>query len=224
MKKMLLLSILSSVSVMAAAQERGQVLSSTPIVEQIPVPRQVCGNETVYTGPRTTGGGAVLGAIAGGAAGNAIGGGSGRVAATALGLIGGAFLGNHIEGNGRPEYQNVQRCGTETAYESRTTGYDVVYEYAGRRYTTRTQSDPGRYINVRVQPEEPRAYRRSNDDGYGYNGGNGSSYSERGAPSPYATAPLPPPQMVSPGVTVIEYDGNEPRPYYPYPPPRGQWR
>lgn len=224
MKKMLLLSILSSVSVMAAAQERGQVLSATPIVEQIPVPRQVCGNETVYTGPRTSGGGALLGAIAGGATGNAIGGGGGRAAATALGLIGGAFLGNQIEGNGRPQYQNVQRCGTETAYESRTTGYDVVYEYAGRRYTTRTQNDPGRYINVRVQPEEPRAYRRYNDDDHRYNGREDSGYTERGAPSPYATAPYPPQQYVQPGVTVIEYESGEPRPYYQYPPARGNWR
>lgn len=226
MKKILLLSILSSVSALAAAQERGQVLSVTPIVEQVAVPRQVCGNETVYTGPRTSGGGAVLGAIAGGAAGNAVGGGSGRAAATAIGLIGGALLGNHIEGNGRPEYRNVQRCGTETAYENHTAGYDVVYEYAGRRYTTRTQNDPGRYINVRVQPEEPRASRRYNDDGYA--GGSqdryGSAYSERGVSSPYSTAPLPPPQFASPGVTVIEYDSGEPRPYYPYSPPRRNWR
>lgn len=222
MKKILLLSILSSVSALAAAQERGQVLSVTPIVEQVAVPRQVCGNETVYTGPRTSGGGAILGAIAGGAAGNAVGGGSGRAAATAIGLIGGALLGNHIEGNGRPEYQNVQRCGTETAYENRTAGYDVVYEYAGRRYTTRTQNDPGRYINVRVQPEEPRAYQRYDENSYN------SGYSERGVVnSPYATSPPPPPPppaYVSPDVTVIEYGYGGPRPYSPYPPPRHQWR
>ena len=132
MKKILLFSLMASASAMAMAQERGRVLSVTPIIEQVAVPRQVCGNETVYTGPRTSGGGAVLGAIAGGAAGNAIGGGNGRAAATALGVIGGAVLGNHIEGNGRPEYQNVQRCGVQTIYENRTAGYDVVYEYAGR--------------------------------------------------------------------------------------------
>ncbi|MCB1980299.1 MAG: glycine zipper 2TM domain-containing protein [Burkholderiaceae bacterium] len=215
MKKILLLSLLAGVSSLAAAQERGRVLSVTPIIEQVAVPRQVCGNETVYTGPRTSGGGAVLGAIAGGAAGNAIGKGGGRAAATALGVIGGAVLGNHIEGNGRPEYQTVQRCGTETTYENRTAGYDVVYEYAGKRYTTRTQYDPGRTIALSVQPEEPRYYERYDDDGY----------SERGVvTSPYATAPLPPPAVVSPGVTVIEYGYPGPRPYYPYPPPRPHWR
>lgn len=214
MKKILLFSLIAGASAMAAAQERGRVLSVTPIIEQVAVPRQVCGNETVYTGPQTSGGGAVLGAIAGGAAGNAIGGGSGRAAATALGVIGGALLGNHIEGNGRPDYQTVQRCGTQTAYENRTAGYDVVYEYAGKRYTTRTQSDPGRYIPLTVQPQE-QGYYQPYDDRYG----------ER-APlaSPYATAPLPPQPMVAPGVTVIEYGYEGQRPYYPYPPPRPHWR
>jgi uncharacterized protein YcfJ len=208
MKKILLFSLIASASAMAMAQERGRVLSATPIIEQVAVPRQVCGNETVYTGPRTSGGGAVLGAIAGGAAGNAIGGGSGRAAATALGVIGGAVLGNHIEGQGRPEYQTVQRCSTQTAYENRTAGYDVVYEYAGKRYTTRTQSDPGRYISLSVQPQEQAYYPpRYEDDGY----------SERGVTSPYTTAPQP-------GVTIIEYGYEGQRPYYPYPPPRHHWR
>lgn len=223
MKKILLFSLIASASVMAVAQERGRVLSVTPIIEQVAVPRQVCDNETVYTGPRTSGGGAVLGAIAGGAAGNAIGGGSGRAAATAIGVIGGALLGNQIEGNGRPEYQTVQRCGTETTYENRTAGYDVVYEYAGKRYTTRTQTDPGRTIALTVQPQEP-PYSQGYQD-QGYQGYQGDGYSERGVvTSPYATAPLPPPTFVSPGVTVIEYGYEGQRPYYPYPPPRRHWR
>ena len=153
MKKLALLSLLTAAAPWAnAQQEQARVLSAMPIVQQVAVPQQVCGNETVHTGPRTTGGGAVLGAIAGGATGNAIGGGSGRAAATAIGLIGGALLGNQIEGNGRPAYQNVQRCHTQTFYENRAVGYTVVYEYAGRQYTTQTPSDPGRYIAVQVQP------------------------------------------------------------------------
>ena len=152
MKKIALFSLLAGAAALASAQEQARVLSATPIMQEVAVPQQVCGNETVYTGPQTTGGGAVLGAIAGGAAGNAIGRGGGRAAATALGEIGGALLGNQMEGNGRPAYQNVQRCGTETYYENRTVGYTVVYEYAGRQYTTQTQNDPGRSIPVQVQP------------------------------------------------------------------------
>ena len=223
MKKILLFSLIASASVLAIAQEQGRVLSATPVIQQVAVPRQVCGNETVYTGPRTSGGGAVLGAIAGGAAGNAIGGGSGRAAATAIGVIGGAMLGNHIEGNGRPDYQTVQRCGTETTYENRTVGYDVLYEYAGRRYTTRTQYDPGRYIALSVQPEAPRYYQQQDEQRYGDPRYNDSGYSQQGmVSSPYAT--YPPPQVVSPGVTVIEYGYQGQRPYYPYPPPRHSWR
>ena len=204
MKKTILFAAIAAVATAASAQEQGRVLSATPVTQQVAIPQQVCGNETVYNGHRSSGAGAVLGAIAGGAAGNAIGGGSGRAAATALGVIGGAVLGNHIEG-GQPHYQNVQRCTTETYYENRTVGYDVVYEYAGRQYTTRTQSDPGRWIPVSVQP----AGQTYSTEPYG-------TYSQPGVvTSTYPPAPVyAPPTYVTPPVTVIEY-GYDSRPYYP---------
>ena len=193
MKKIVIFSALAAVAVVASAQEQGRVLSATPIIQQVGVPQQVCGNETVYSGNRTTGAGAVIGAIAGGAVGNTIGKGSGRAAATAIGVLGGAVVGNQIEGNGQPQYQNVQRCTTETYYENRTVGYNVVYEYAGRQYTTQTATDPGRYINVQVQPVNgPVPY---------------GGYVQPGVvTSPYAAPPQP-------GVTIIEY-GYEGDPYY----------
>ena len=104
MKKIVIFSALAAVAVVASAQEQGRVLSATPIIQQVGVPQQVCGNETVYSGNRTTGAGAVIGAIAGGAVGNTIGKGSGRAAATAIGVLGGAVVGNQIEGNGQPQY------------------------------------------------------------------------------------------------------------------------
>ena len=110
MRKTVILTAVALCSTAVWAQEQGRVLSATPIVQQVGVPQQVCGNETVYSGSRNSGAGAVMGAIAGGAAGNAIGKGNGRVAATALGVIGGAVLGNQIEGSGRPQYETVQRC------------------------------------------------------------------------------------------------------------------
>jgi len=137
-----------------AQQERGRVLSATPVTEQVAIPQEVCNNETVYTEARaTSGAGAVIGAIAGGAVGNSIGKGSGRTAATAVGIIGGALLGNTIE-SGQPGYQNVRRCTTHTYYENRLLGYDVLYEYGGRQYSTRTLEDPGHWIplTVSVQP------------------------------------------------------------------------
>ncbi len=193
MKKIVVFSAMAAVASLAAAQEQGRVLSTTPIVQQVAVPQQVCNNETVYSGNRTTGGGAVLGAIAGGAVGNSIGKGSGRAAATALGVIGGAVLGNNIEGNGQPQYENVQRCQNQTYYENRTVGYNVVYEYAGRQYTTRTQYDPGRWIPVSVQPGQTYSTEPSYQQGYVQPGVVTSTY------------PAPPPTYVTPPVTVIEY-------------------
>ena len=43
----------------------GGLAATLGVIEQVAVPRQVCGNETVYTGPRTSGGGAVLAAFHG---------------------------------------------------------------------------------------------------------------------------------------------------------------
>jgi uncharacterized protein YcfJ len=211
MNKTLVFTALAATALAAQAQqEQGRVLSATPITQQVAIPQQVCGNETVYSSARpTTGAGAVLGAIAGGAAGNAIGGGGGgRAAATALGVVGGALLGNQVEG-GRPGYQNVQRCTTETYYDNRVVGYDVVYEYAGRQYTTRTQSDPGNWIPLSVQPAvqapPPATY---------------SSYGDSGYPQPgvvVSTQPRPPPNVSQPPLTLIEYRDAY---GYPYRPPR----
>ena len=210
------LTALATAALAAQAQEQGRVLSATPVTQQVAVPRQVCGNETIYGGARpTTGAGAVLGAIAGGAAGNAIGGGSGRAAATALGVIGGALLGNQVE-SGRPGYQNVQRCTTQTYYDQRVIGYDVVYEYAGRSYTTRTQSDPGQWMPVTVQPAVPGLP--------GYAPNQPSHYQSPYPPSyppgvVVGTQPGPPAYVVEPPAAVIEY--RYPYGYgYPYRPPR----
>lgn len=131
--------------------EMGRVISSTPVVQQVAVPRQVCGTQQVITQAPPSGAGAVIGAIAGGVVGNAIGHGGGRAAATALGLVGGAALGNTVEARGNPAYaQDVQNCYTQTDYQPQTVGYNVTYEYAGRRYTTQMANDPGRFVPVQV--------------------------------------------------------------------------
>ena len=91
------------------AEEVGRVISSTPVIQQVAVPRQVCNNQPVAVQQPNSGAGAVMGAIAGGALGNAIGHGGGRAAATVIGLVGGAGVGNSIEGSGS-YVQNVQQC------------------------------------------------------------------------------------------------------------------
>lgn len=128
-----------------------RVISSTPVVQQVAVPRQVCSNEAVVTQAPKSGAGALMGAIAGGAAGNAIGNGSGRAAATMLGLLGGALMGDSIEGPDS-QVQNVQQCTTQTFYENRASHYNVVYEYQSARYTAQMPNDPGLYVRLQVTP------------------------------------------------------------------------
>lgn len=159
MKKSVLFSTLGLLAVCgtaAQAQEIGRVISSTPVIQQVAVPRQVCTQQPVaiQQPSGTSGGGAVLGGIVGGLAGNQIGGGSGRAAATALGVIGGALLGNSIEGNQAQaaQVQNVQQCTTQTFYENRTMGYNVRYEYAGKEYNVQLPYDPGPTIRLQVTP------------------------------------------------------------------------
>ena len=154
----LLIPVLSGVMALAgtsaaqAQDERGRVLSSTPVIQPVAVPQQVCQNVTVREPARTSGAGAVMGAIAGGAMGNAIGDGSGRAAATALGIFGGAILGNRIEGRGQSHTRTVQECSTQQVMENRVVAYNVVYEYAGRQYSTQMPHDPGRWVPVSVTP------------------------------------------------------------------------
>lgn len=139
----------------ALAQEQGRVISTTPVIQQVAVPRQVCAQEqvSVNSAGQKSGAGALIGGVAGGAVGNAMGKGSGRAAATAIGIFGGAILGNHLEG-GKPETttQNVQRCNTQTFYENRTTAYNVVYEFNGKQYQVQMPQDPGPFVSLQVTP------------------------------------------------------------------------
>jgi len=135
-----------------AQDEQGRVISSTPVVQQIAVPRQVCQEQLVTVPGQRSGAGAIMGGLAGGAMGNAVGDGSGRALATVIGLIGGAVVGDRIEGGGQTRTQTVQQCSTQNFYENRTVAYNVVYEYAGRQYTTQMPQDPGRYVRLSVTP------------------------------------------------------------------------
>jgi uncharacterized protein YcfJ len=135
------------------AQDVGHVLSSTPVLQQVAVPHQVCSNEQINFQGGNSGAGALLGAIAGGALGNASGGhGAARAAATAIGMVGGAVLGDRLEGPPPEHTENVQRCAIQNIYETRTVGYNVVYEFGGRQYTVQMPNDPGPTIALQVSP------------------------------------------------------------------------
>lgn len=134
------------------ATEMARVVNKVVLQEQVAVPRRVCRDEAVTTPGRTSGAGAALGAVAGGAVGNQIGGGNGRAAATAIGLIGGAMLGNSIESPGTARTEVVQRCTNESVVETRVRGYQVTYEYAGKSYQVEMPYDPGNSLAIQITP------------------------------------------------------------------------
>lgn len=204
MKKTLLLAALGLAAAGAGAQEVGRVISSTPVIQQVAVPRTYCNQPSYVAPPPTTGAGGLMGAIAGGAIGSTIGGGTGTAAAILLGTVGGAIVGNNIEAGNRVP-QAVQTCGTETTYENRTVGYNVVYEYAGREYSTQLPQDPGPTIPLQVTPV-----------------GNASSYAPAQAAGPVTAPPIASaapiavaPQVIPAPVVVQSYATYPAYPAYP---------
>ena len=134
--RLALLAALGVAATAANAQSMvtARVLGAQPVVEQVPV--QECGPN------RASGTGAAVGAVTGGLIGSQIGRGNGHIAGAILGALGGAVLGNTAEA-----YNNGYG-GCATRYSQRVTGYDVVYEVAGRSYQTRMAQAPGQWIQV----------------------------------------------------------------------------
>jgi uncharacterized protein YcfJ len=153
-KPLVLLAALAALGAAGAsqAQEMGRVISSTPQVQQVTVPRQVCSMVPVAVQAPKSGAGALMGALAGGAIGNAIGDGGGRAAATALGIMGGAIMGDRVEGSPAAQMQQVQQCNTQYVTENQPVGYSVVYEYAGKQYQVQMPNDPGQFVPLQVSP------------------------------------------------------------------------
>lgn len=134
--------------------ERAPVVNATPIYQVVEVPdsRQVCYDEEVrYQRNRT--GPTLVGAIIGGVIGNRFGGGRGRDVATVAGTALGAAIGNNAGQRRGDSVTRVEtRCEVVRDYreEERLVGYRVEYEYDGEIYTTRTDHDPGSYIDLEV--------------------------------------------------------------------------
>jgi uncharacterized protein YcfJ len=148
MKNIVIKSIVSTTLLAAAgvsmaqsgpANAYGVVISATPVVQQVTVPKQICTTTTTqYVQPN--GGGAVIGAVLGGVLGNQIGRGhsqDGRAVATVIGALGGGLVGNQIEANNYP----AQSCHTKNVVENRTVAQNVLYEYAGQRYTVQMPAE-----------------------------------------------------------------------------------
>lgn len=147
MKTSLIVLCAALASPTAWTQEIAQVLSRTPVYEQVSVPQQVC--TPVATQSGTSGAGALMGAIAGGAIGQQIGGGSGQALATLAGVVGGAMLGDRIES---PGTSNTLHCSVQNTPQNRLVGYQVVYTFAGKQYQTQLPYDPGPTLTLQITP------------------------------------------------------------------------
>ena len=204
-KSVVLVSALAAVGMgasVAQAAEFGYVISSTPVLEQISVPQQVCTTAQVQSTYRS-GGGALIGALVGGAVGNQFGRGNGRAVSTLIGAVGGGLVGDQIEAQnygGYPVTQNVQQCRTEYTVQNRTVAYNVLYEYAGHRYTVQTAENPGSRIALQVAPVGQVQVQPVNQTFYGQ--------------APIQTVYYQPINYLRPAVSVVPVYETYPRPYY----------
>ena len=106
-------------------------------------------------------GGELLGGVAGGVIGNQVGSGSGRTTATAAGALLGALVGDELQ-NGQQrrdraaanaKYKEVRVCTFAEREKKVITGYEVVYEYSGRRFVGVLPYRPGETVDIQVSPE-----------------------------------------------------------------------
>lgn len=200
-----LLALSGTHAVAADPQEVGQVMTSKPVIRQTQVPQQVCTQMPVAVTEPKSGAGAVMGAIAGGAVGSTLGQGGGNAAATALGIVGGAILGDKIEGN-QTAVHTTPTCYVQMVTHN-TTAYQVEYEYAGRRYNVELPYDPGPTLALSVSPAVVSVPPAGYPPPTGFPPPTAAMPATVGAP---VTVMAPPPVMPAP-VYVAPY------PYYGYP-------
>jgi uncharacterized protein YcfJ len=163
------------------AYDYARVINVQPITRQVRVelPQRECWMEERYDEPPVQAGLAgpmILGGLIGGAIGSRFGDGDGRRAATVAGALIGSSIGHDMGERRRaaaaaaaaqPRVASVERCGVRyiNNYEERVEGYDVEYEYCGRRYHTRTPYDPGESLRIRVDVSPVQdTYDRGYDD------------------------------------------------------------
>lgn len=139
-----------------AEPTHAEVISVTPVTENVSTPREVC-EEVAVTEQAPVKDenqilGTVAGAVIGGVLGNQVGGGSGKKVATVAGAAAGGYAGNKVQ-------ENIQSKKTTTRYETRcetvydssevVKGYDVAYKLGETDGTVRMDHDPGDQIPVK---------------------------------------------------------------------------
>lgn len=150
MKKLATIFVILVSSVSFAQEVRyANIVSVTPVKENVQVVKQQCGGSAGYNQQEPGYLGRVVGVVSGTAIGSRFGRGTGKVVATVVGAGVGYVAGAAYDDSG-----NVQpNCRAVTTYEPTFGGFLVVYELDGRQYTTRSKTFPeGRTIQVQMQP------------------------------------------------------------------------
>ena len=148
--------------------DTAKVISSTPVYERVPEPKQECWTETVSsTGSVTRSvpveehsiGGALLGGVVGGVVGSQVGKGSGSTVATAAGAIAGAIIGDRVASQNAaqaqqttqaPQTREERHCRQIENYRDVIRGYNVTYRYNGRDITTKLPYQPGDTVQISI--------------------------------------------------------------------------
>jgi uncharacterized protein YcfJ len=142
-----------------AFEALANVVSVSPVYQTVNRPSQSCWTEYQQTtqaapAPQHSIVGAIIGGVAGGLIGSRFGEGSGKVASAAAGAGVGAIAGDRVgaqsSGGTVTTTAPVQRCQQVDHYEQVASGYDVVYEYNGQRFSTRLPYNPGNQLRVNV--------------------------------------------------------------------------
>ena len=159
----ILIALLLTAADAHAFEALATVVSAVPINETVNTPTQNCWTDypqQVQPAPQQHDYlGAVVGGVAGGLLGSRFGEGNGRVAGAAVGAGVGAIVGDRLDNRDAPSANAapapVQHCQQVDHLETRTTGYQVTYEYDGQRFLTRLPYNPGSQlrVNVSVTPQ-----------------------------------------------------------------------
>ncbi|MFW2440844.1 MAG: glycine zipper 2TM domain-containing protein [Arenicellales bacterium] len=150
--------------------DRAKVLSVVPIHKTVSIstPHRECRQVPVVSSDKGRAGThyksatpIIFGSVVGAAVGNQFGHGTGKTVGTiAGGILGGSvardvqhrYGNNGNRGQGHRDEATRTQCDTYDEFhdEERIDGYQVKYRYNGRVYHTRTDTDPGKRMQVKV--------------------------------------------------------------------------
>ena len=150
--------------------DKAKVISAVPLYKTVSVstPRRECRQVPVVSYDRRHGGKhyksatpIILGSVVGAAVGNQFGHGTGKTVGTIAGGVLGGSVARDVQhrygdygyqGRGHRYETTTTQCDTYDEYhdEEQIDGYQVKYRYNGRVYHTRTDTDPGKRMKVRV--------------------------------------------------------------------------